>query len=101
MSALNVVKQKDRIVVVTDGLTYDGNTGVVRGFQSKQATLPSLPCVIATQGAPLATPLFAHFVGCHFSSFDDLVAGIERAEAIGLNIKRLENDQELQDAVLS
>lgn len=27
--------------------------------------------------------------------------GVERAEAIGLNIKRLEKDQELQDAVLS
>ena len=47
MSALNVVKQRDRVILSTDGAVYDMNTGVVQGFPAKQITLPSLPAMLA------------------------------------------------------
>jgi hypothetical protein len=66
MSALNIIKQRDRVVLVTDGAAWDVNTGILRGFPTKQATLPSLPAVFATRGTPLATPVFAHLLGYRF-----------------------------------
>jgi hypothetical protein len=51
VSALNVIKQRDRVVVVTDGAVWDVRTGVIAGFPCKQATLPSHPAVLATRGA--------------------------------------------------
>jgi len=77
MSALNVIRQRDRVVLVTDGAVYDTSTGVVQGFPAKQITLPSLPAVLATRGAPLATPVYGHLLGCRFQSFDELIASIE------------------------
>jgi len=77
MSSLNVVKQRDRVVLITDGAVYDMSTGIVQGFPAKQATLPSLPAVLATRGAPLATPIYAHLLGLRFQSFDAMIAGIE------------------------
>ena len=77
MSALNVIKQRDRVILSTDGAVYDMNTGVVQGFPAKQITLPSLPAVLATRGAPLATPVYGHLLGCSFQSFDELIASIE------------------------
>jgi hypothetical protein len=77
MSALNVVKQRDRVVLVTDGAVWDVNAGVLQGFPAKQATMPSLPAVFATRGAPLATPVFAHLLGLRFQSFDAMIVGIE------------------------
>jgi len=73
MSALNIVKQRDRVVLVTDGAVYDMSTGVVQGFPAKQTTMPSLPGVLATRGAPLATPVYAHLLGLRFQSFDALI----------------------------
>jgi hypothetical protein len=77
MSALNIIKQRDRVVLATDGAVYDVGTGALQGFPAKQATMPSLPAVFATRGSPLATPTFAHLLGLRFQSFDDLVARIE------------------------
>jgi hypothetical protein len=77
MSALNVIRQRDRVTVITDGAVWDVNTGVLQGFPAKQATLPSMPAVLATRGAPLATPVFAQLLSCRFSDFDSMVAGIE------------------------
>jgi hypothetical protein len=36
MSALNVVLQRDRVVLVTDGAAWDQHTGIVQGFPNKQ-----------------------------------------------------------------
>jgi hypothetical protein len=79
MSALNVVKQRDRVVLVTDGACWDVNTGLLRGFPTKVATLPALPAVFATRGNPLATPIWGHLLSNRFQSFDAMVAGIEDA----------------------
>lgn len=79
MSAINVIRQRDRVVLVTDGAVWDVNAGIIRGFPAKQATLPSLPAVFATRGAPLATPVFAFLLDYRFRSFDALIAGIEAA----------------------
>ena len=59
MSALNVVRQKNRVILVTDGAVWDVSTGILDGFPAKQATLPSLPAVLATRGAPLRAYLGA------------------------------------------
>jgi hypothetical protein len=77
MSSLNLIRQRNRVIVATDGAVYDTNTGVVLGFPAKQSTLPSLPAVFATRGSPLATPTYAHLLGFRFQSFDKLVAEIE------------------------
>jgi hypothetical protein len=79
MSALNVVKQRDRVVLVTDAAAFDMKTGVIQGFPTKQVAIPSWPGVFATRGNPLGTPLFAHFLSCRFQTFDAMVAGIEDA----------------------
>ena|SRR5215467_2418777 len=76
MSALNVVKQKDRVVLITDGAVYDVNTGVIRGFPTKAVAVPSWPGVVAVQGTPLACPLFAHHLS-RFQSWDSMVAEAE------------------------
>jgi hypothetical protein len=70
MSAINVIRQRDRVVLVTDGAVWDVNTGIVVGFPTKAAAIPSWPGVLATRGAPAATPLFAHFLSNRFQSFD-------------------------------
>src|SRR5262245_18497962 len=79
MSALNVVKLRDRVIVVTDAASYSADSGIVMGFGVKQATLPHLPAVIGVRGAPLAVAQYAHFLGFRVQSFDALVAGIEAA----------------------
>jgi hypothetical protein len=66
MSAINVIRQRDRVILVTDGAVWDVNAGIIQGFPAKQATLPSLPAVFATRGAPLATPVFAFLLGYRF-----------------------------------
>jgi len=55
MSALNVIVQRDRVVVVTDAAAYDANSGIVMGFGVKQAAIASWPGALATRGAALAT----------------------------------------------
>jgi hypothetical protein len=62
MSAINVIRQRDRVVLVTDGAAWDVNAGIVVGFPTKAAAIPSWPGALATRGAPAATPLFAHFL---------------------------------------
>jgi hypothetical protein len=81
MSAINVVKQRDRVVLATDGGAYKMDSGVLFGFPAKQATVPSWPGVVATRGAVLCTPVFAHLLSFRFDSFDAMVAGIEDAIA--------------------
>ena len=87
MSALNVIRQRDRVVLVTDGAVWDVNAGIILGFPAKQVTLPSLPAVFATRGAPLATPVFAFLLGYRFQSFlwemSDIVDMLESWEAKG------------------
>src|SRR5262245_24795525 len=76
MSALNIVKQRDRVVVVTDGAAYDSESGVVGAFPTKTIAVPSWPGAVICRGDPLAAPLFAYFLGFRFSYFDSLVSGI-------------------------
>jgi hypothetical protein len=60
---------------------WDVNAGIVVGFPTKAAAIPSWPGVLATRGAPAATPLFAHFLSFRFQSFDAMVLGLEDAIA--------------------
>jgi hypothetical protein len=39
MSAINVVRQRDRVVLVTDGAVWDVNAGIVVGFPTKAAAI--------------------------------------------------------------
>jgi hypothetical protein len=50
MSATNVIKQRDRVVLVTDAAAFDGNTGIIVGFPTKAAAILSWPGVLATRG---------------------------------------------------
>jgi hypothetical protein len=90
MSAINVIRQRDRVVLVTDGAVWDVNAGIVVGFPTKAAAIPSWPGVLATRGNPLCMPLFAHFLGMRFKTFDEAIAGIEATISdIHAEVKRL------------
>jgi len=57
MSSLNVVKQRDRVVLITDGAVYDMSTGIVQGFPAKisEAEISVRPGDPGTAGAGRST----------------------------------------------
>lgn len=74
MTAINMICQRRRAFILTDGAGYDVN-GVIRGFYSKTVTLPHLRAAVAVRGSIFGPALFATEWGARFTSFDDLVKG--------------------------
>lgn len=77
MTAINIIRQRDRVHVVTDAACWDSE-GIVVGFWPKAFSLPHMPAVIATRGAYVA-PVLLGWEFARFATFDDLVSGIEDA----------------------
>lgn len=76
MTAINIVKQRNRVHLVTDA-AYWGPDGRIGCFGAKMFPLPNLPAVIATRG-PLTAPFeFGLRFSVAFTSFDDMVDRIE------------------------
>lgn len=75
MTAINIVKQRDRVHVITDAAYWRAD-GTVICFGPKMFPLPNLPAVIATRGP--TTALFEFGLRfSEFKSFDDMVDRIE------------------------
>jgi hypothetical protein len=83
MTAINVLRLHDRVVLATDGASYDPDDGTVLAFINKAWPVAHWPGVVTCRGDSLAGPLLAFVLGNTFGSFDAFVAGIEgRAEDI-------------------
>lgn len=74
MSAINIIKHRDSVHMLTDGAAYglDGNAL----FEGPKAfSLPNLPAVIAVRGPASLTPLLVPMISAKgVKSYDDLAA---------------------------
>jgi hypothetical protein len=57
MSAINVIRQRDRVVLFTDGAVWDGNAGIVVGFPNQGGGNPILGQTCSRPGATLCACL--------------------------------------------
>lgn len=73
MTAINMIRQRRRAVILTDGAGYDAN-GVVRAFYQKAIAIPHLRAAVAVRGSANAVGVLAAAFGARFTTFDDLVA---------------------------
>jgi len=76
MSAIITLCQRDAVHILCDGAGYDSE-GTVRAVMSKAFAIPHLSAVIATRGSAVALPFIATRLSTLFSSFDELMSGIE------------------------
>jgi len=76
MSALITLRQREAVHILCDGAGYD-TEGTVRAVMSKSFAIPHLSAVISTRGSAVALPLIGTRLSALFSSFDELVSGIE------------------------
>ncbi|MGY4488346.1 hypothetical protein ACVWWR_007537 [Bradyrhizobium sp. LM3.2] len=78
MTAVNIAIQKRAVHIMTDGLSYN-KEGVVVGVSPKCWALPSLNAAVACMGPSLANIITAAELTKRFSSFDEMMAGLEDA----------------------
>jgi hypothetical protein len=76
LSAIITLKQNNAVHLLCDGAGYD-TEGTVRAVMSKAFAIPHLAAVIATRGSAVALPFMGTRLSALFSSFDELVSGIE------------------------
>jgi hypothetical protein len=79
VTAINICRQADRVVMVTDGASWSAETGAIVSFANKTDVVPHLSAAFAIRGPTLAGPLFSHLLGREFENFDEMIAGIEDA----------------------
>jgi hypothetical protein len=73
MTAINIIRQRYRVSILTDGAGYTSD-GTLQGHLTKCMTIPHLRTAVATRGSGLLTALFAANFGCVANSFDHLVS---------------------------
>ncbi|MGY4332958.1 hypothetical protein ACVWWG_007375 [Bradyrhizobium sp. LB7.2] len=78
MTAVNIAIQKRAVHIMTDGLSYN-KEGVVIGISPKCWALPTLNAAVACMGPSLANIITAAEFTKRFSSFDEMIVGIEEA----------------------
>jgi hypothetical protein len=78
MSAVNVVRQRDAVHVISDASVYDLD-GYLQFFMPKTYALPHHPAVIATRGPSRSSDIIGAGVAALFQSYDEMVDGIEAA----------------------
>jgi hypothetical protein len=76
MSAIITLRQREAVHLLCDGAGYDTN-GTVRAVMSKAIAIPHLAAVISTRGPAVSLPFVATRLSPLFSTFDELVSGIE------------------------
>lgn len=76
MSAIITLTRQHAVDVLTDGAAYDED-GILRAVVGKAIALPTLPAVITARGPLLFLQAIAFRASAIFSSFDELVDGIE------------------------
>ena len=78
MSAVAISVCDDGIVVASDGVCYDYDSGNVGGYVSKVILMPEYSCFIATTGMGAFGAALRWEVNQGINSFDDFVDGFER-----------------------
>lgn len=78
MTAVNIAIQKRAVHIMTDGLSYN-KEGIVVEVSPKCWALPSLNAAVACMGPSLANIITAAEFTKRFSSFDEMIAGLEEA----------------------
>ncbi|UPJ69862.1 hypothetical protein [Bradyrhizobium sp. 187] len=78
MTAVNIAIQKRAVHIMTDGLSYN-KEGLVVEVSPKCWALPSLNAAVACMGPSLANIITAAEFTKRFSSFDEMIAGLEEA----------------------
>jgi hypothetical protein len=75
MTAINILRQKHAVHLISDGASYDEHQRLVSAGP-KVFALPHINAAIGIRGPTVALPLMAHFVGHAASSFDGLKSQI-------------------------
>jgi hypothetical protein len=78
VTAVNIAIQKRAVHIMTDGLSYSKD-GTIIDVSSKCWALPALNAAVACMGPVLASIVTAAEFTSRFSSFDEMVAGLEGA----------------------
>jgi len=73
MTAINIIRQKAAVHVLTDGAGYSPD-GTFTFRMQKVFPLAHLKAVIAVRGSPLFGPMFAHHASVRASGFEHLVS---------------------------
>tara|TARA_R110002020_G_scaffold5179_4_gene21916 strand:- start:2893 stop:3651 length:759 start_codon:yes stop_codon:yes gene_type:complete len=73
MTAINIIRQRYRVSILTDGAGYSPD-GTLRGHLIKCMPIPHLRAAVATRGSGLLTALFASNFGYAATDFDHLVS---------------------------
>jgi hypothetical protein len=75
LTAINVLKQKDAVHLVSDGAAYDAKKRLV-SVGPKVFPLPHLNAAIGVRGPTVALPILVHFIGHGATSYDGLKRNI-------------------------
>jgi hypothetical protein len=75
MSAINLIRQRDRVVLVTDGAVWDVNAGIVVGLPNQGGGNPILARRARDPGQP---SVHASFRTLPWHAFQDLRRGNRR-----------------------
>jgi hypothetical protein len=76
MTAINIVVQQDRLHIASDGAVYTPD-GTITDLQSKVIIAPAWPGAIASRGIAVGLPLVGNTLIDMFSTFDELIDGVE------------------------
>jgi hypothetical protein len=77
MTAINVIRQREAVHVITDGVFCD-NTGMVCEIAPNVFAMPHLAAALAIRGSTHFMPFLVHRLSRECRTFDDLVAKIVR-----------------------
>jgi hypothetical protein len=77
MTAINVVRQRQAVHIISDGVFCD-NHGIVCEIGPNAFALPHLPAALAIRGASHFMPFLAHRLSRECRSFDDVLTKIVR-----------------------
>jgi hypothetical protein len=78
MAAINVIRQREAVHIISDGAFCD-NTGIVNEIGPSAFAIPHLPAALAIRGPSHFMPFLVHRLSRECRSFDDLLAKIVRA----------------------
>ena len=78
MAAINVIRQKQAVHVISDGAFCD-NAGIVCEIGPNAFALPHLPAALAIRGSTHFMPFLVHRLSRECQSFDELLAKVARA----------------------
>ena len=77
MAAINVVRQKQSVHIISDGVFCD-NAGIVCEIGPNAFALPHLPAALAIRGSTHFMPFLVHRLSRECRTFDDVLTKLVR-----------------------